>query len=422
MKKSSSNKKPLIFGAALLVIVLTVLSFSFFPRIFSKNYNYDSSHLSAASQDFVVEEKKEPIRPPQLNYIKTPDSVKAVYMTACVAGTPSFREQVVDLIEETELNSIIIDIKDFTGTISFNVKSEELIGVNGNGCRVADMKDFIADLHNEGIYVIGRVTVFQDPFYTTERPDLAVKRESDGAVWKDYKGISFIEVGAKEYWDYIIDLAKESHQIGFDEINFDYIRFPSDGNMRDIYYPFSQDLINKDPEFGKAIALEEFFTYLKKEIDKYNLEQDFPIITSADLFGMVTTNTNDLNIGQVLERALPYFDYIAPMVYPSHYPPHFNGWTDPNKYPYELIHYVMSSAVDRVEAFKTATTTDGAVREHVSVEQLRPWLQDFDYGGNYDIAEVSGQIQATYDAGLDSWMLWAPSNRYTRGALKGAGE
>jgi hypothetical protein len=354
----------------------------------------------------------------KIKYVKIPEQVKSIYMSACVSSTRNFRQELVDLVEQTELNSIIIDIKDYTGTISFDSGLE---GDGGEGCRANDMKEFIADLHERGIYVIGRVTVFQDPFYAERYPELAVKKASDGSVWSDFKGIHFIEVGAREYWDYILDLAKVSHQIGFDEINFDYVRFPSDGNMKDIYFPFSNDVIVKDPINGKAVALEEFFKYLHTEIEKYNSGlEDWrePMITSADLFGMVTTNYDHLNIGQVLERALPYFDYIAPMVYPSHYPDNFNGWADPNKVPGELIHFVMETGVERVEALKNATSTPEHVREKLHINQLRPWLQDFDYGGDYDIAEVRAQIEATYDVGLNSWMLWAPSNRYTRGALK----
>jgi len=130
------------------------------------------------------------------------------------------------------------------------------------------------------------------------------------------------------------------------------------------------------------------------------------VVLSADLFGMVTTNSDDLNIGQILEYAAPYFDYISPMVYPSHYPRGFNGWQNPNNYPYEVVNFSMSKAVEKL------------VNASTSPLKLRPWLQDFDYGGDYDIPEVKAQIQATYDAGLTSWMLWSASNRYTRGALE----
>jgi hypothetical protein len=307
------------------------------------------------------------------------------------------------------------------------------------------MRSFIELLHEKGIYVIGRITVFQDPYYSLEHPELAVKFASPaGAVWKDNKGLSFIDVGAKPFWDYIVTLSREAHKLGFDELNYDYVRYPSDGPMKNIHFDWAGD------DVPKQVALEEFFAYLSKEMR--STEGLPPGVTppklSADLFGMVTTNYDDLNIGQVLERAMPYFDFIAPMVYPSHYPPGFNGWNNPNTVPYELIHFVLESAVRRATADRTtiehfggkpimetvvvpptssttATTTKEVfsgyyTKEVYDPDIIRPWIQDFDYGGDYDVAEVKAQIQATYDVGLDSWMLWAPSNRYTRGALKSA--
>jgi hypothetical protein len=339
------------------------------------------------------------------SHVKTPDIVKSIYMTACVLSTVEFKQDLVDLIDETEINSIVIDIKDFSGTISFPSDNPKLYGTQGTGCKATGVKEFIELLHSKNIYVIGRVSVFQDNVMTKLYPHLAVKRASDGGVWKDHKGISFIDVGAKEHWDYIVELSKESYALGFDEINFDYIRFPSDGNMKDIHFDHSDG--NNKPE-----SLRKFFEYLHAQL------KDTGIVTSADLFGMTTTNTDDLNIGQVLEKALPYFDYVAPMVYPSHYPSNFNGWANPNHYPYELIYFVMKSGADKAEALKNATTTPSDIRARVGKHQLRTWIQDFDYGGDYGPKEVRAQIDASVAAGVPSWMIWAPSNRYTREALK----
>ncbi|MCR4306653.1 MAG: putative glycoside hydrolase, partial [Candidatus Yonathbacteria bacterium] len=154
-----------------------------------------------------------------------------------------------------------------------------------------------------------------------------------------------------------------------------------------------------DPVAGKAAALEDFFAYLHRKLSPTG------VMLSADLFGMTMTNSDDLNIGQVLERAAPYFDFIAPMVYPSHYPKNFNGYDNPNKYPYEIIKFSMDKGVERLIAASSSPL------------KLRPWIQDFDYGGNYDIPEIQAQKKAVYDAGLTSWMIWDPSNRYTVGAL-----
>ena len=325
-------------------------------------------------------------------HVKIPEQVKAIYMTACVAATPSWREKLLKMADDTEINSIVVDIKDYTGTISFEPDNAVLKENSGTGCRVKDMRQFIEEAHRRGIYVIGRITVFQDPYYTKTHPELAVRSLSTGGIWKDHKGLSFIDVGAREYWDYIIALSKDSYDAGFDELNFDYIRFPSDGNMKDVNYTWSGTTT-------KSVMLGNFFSYLRE-----NLSQTGAIL-SADLFGMTTTNTDDLNIGQVLENTLPYFDYVAPMVYPSHYPPNFNGWKNPNQYVYEVVNFSMSKAVERALAASTTPL------------KLRPWLQDFDYGGNYGEAEVRAQIKATYDAGLTSWMIWDPGNKYTTEAF-----
>ncbi len=393
-------------GGLIVVLAAGVYGVSS-PKIF--NVEYDKVIAKEQKPAVAVPLQTADAKPVLIpTHIKTPVPVKAIYMSQCVVGTRDFRNKLVKLINETELNSVVIDIKDFTGYISFNTDNPKLTGAVSSDCGAVDMPEFIDSLHKKDIYVIGRVTTFQDPRMSKLRPELAVRKLSDGGVWQDYKGLSFIDVGAKEHWDYIATIAEEAYKIGFDEINFDYIRYPSDGNMKDTDFTLS---VGKT----KPEKLEEFFSYL------YDRLHPQGIVTSADLFGMVTTNHDDLGIGQVLERALPHFDYVAPMVYPSHYPKTFNGWADPNKYPYELIKFVMTSAVDRAKLMDADEPTTTPKLSVDSYKKLRPWLQDFDYGGNYDIPEVKAQIQATYDSGLDSWMLWAPSNVYTAGALEKAG-
>jgi hypothetical protein len=352
---------------------------------------------------------------PVVTHIQTPESVRAIYMSSCVAGTPSFRDSLVAVAETTEVNSIVIDIKDYSGYLSFKPQNPALLEFVSPRCRAPDMQEFIARLHAKNIYVIGRVTSFQDPVFAKLHPDIAVKRESDGGIWSDRKGIHYLDPGAKIAWDHLAAIAKDSYAIGFDEINFDYIRFPSDGNMRDIAFPAS---LNQP----KPVVMEKFFTYLRDTLKPTGM------IISADLFGMTTTNVDDLGIGQVLERALPYFDYIAPMVYPSHYPPTFIGYKNPADHPYEVIKYAMDGAVRRTTATSTfVKTSDGEpiasttpkryTKNSFDKHKIRPWLQDFNLGAVYTADMVRAQIQATYDSGLNSWMLWAPSNRYTKAAL-----
>lgn len=426
-------------AAALVSVVLFILTYIGLPQVMPMEYLSETESLASTSGEKASDEKQVNDTREIIPHIPLPQSVKAIYMTSCVAGTVGFRNQLVDLIDETEVNAVVIDIKDYSGTISFPPASEEWKAAWANArCGTSDMKAFLKTLHEKNIFVIGRITVFQDPFYTSIRPDLAVARASDGSVWKDGKGLSFIDVGSKDYWDHIIKLSADSYNIGFDELNFDYVRYPSDGNMQDIAFPNSMKSEYKN---DKQANLEAFFKYLNEKLDDESLfagvqhtntgrASNTPY-TSADLFGMTTTNYDDLSIGQVQERAAPYFDFIAPMVYPSHYPKTFIGLADPNSDPYKVVHYAMSGGVNRmispttpVQGFqhtRIGTSTPAVYSKPVyTADKLRTWIQDFDYGGDYDAADVRAQIQASYDSSVNSWMIWAPSNIYTKAALHSA--
>lgn len=391
-----------------IVFVFSITYFTL-PALFTTDYQ---SGGVLADTLATLDAKKEP---PVL-HLATPKSVKAIYMTSCVAGTPSIRNKLVQLIEDTEINSVVIDIKDYSGRLSFISEDPVLKEALSTNCYAPDMKEFVESLHKKGIYVIGRISVFQDQHLIKAHPEFAIKRASDGGIWKDHKGLSFTDPSSKGVWDYIVLISKESYALGFDELNFDYVRFPSDGNMKDI--TFMSSGTKSKPE-----ALRDFFAYLNKSL------KPMGAVLSADLFGMTTTNTDDLNIGQVLENALPYFDYIAPMVYPSHYPAGFMGFANPAEKPYEVIKFSMDAAVKRTIATTTvvamlgerpiSTTTKPFLykKEAFDLQKIRPWLQDFNLGATYTAEMVQKQIQATYDSGLNSWMLWNASNRYTRGAL-----
>ena len=312
----------------------------------------------------------------------------------------------VKLVDETPINAIVLDIKDYSGKISFAMSDPLVNKYESTEKRIGDIKGLIEEWHAKGIYVIGRITVFQDPYLSKTHPEMAIKSVSTGDVWKDKNGLGYLYPGSENAWEYTLAIANEAYAIGFDEINFDYIRFPSDGNIKDMAIPASGK--------SKADIVESFFAYVHEHT------KDTGLKTSADLFGMVTTNTDDLGIGQVLERALPYFDYICPMVYPSHYPANFNGWANPNANPHDLIKYVMEAAVRRADVMHNDPAQTDEVRDHVNKNQLRPWLQNFSLGQPpYTATEIHAQIQGTYDAGLSSWILWDASNKYnyTRAAL-----
>ncbi|MFH1473042.1 MAG: putative glycoside hydrolase [bacterium] len=376
-----ANKHTWLTLAIMVILATTLFSLPSFFR---------STYSSTPEEVMVVEEK------PKVTHLPTPDPVKALYMTSCVAGTPSWRESLANLIDTTELNAVVIDIKDATGTITFNDETLQNNATVTKGCKVQDLRKFIDELHTRGIYVIGRISVFQDPYYTTLRPEFAVKSLNTGDVWRDFKKLSFIDVGALPYWDYIVEISKRSYELGFDELNFDYVRYPSDGSMGDTNYTWAVGTTTK-PEM-----LENFFKYLHSNLSSLGAK------TSVDLFGMTATIENDMNIGQVLERALPYFDYVSPMVYPSHYPKTWNGFANPAEHPYEVVKIAMTSAVAREQLWNIA---NGIATSTPS--KMRPWLQDFDLGADYDVDKVRAQIQATYDSGLTSWLVWNAGNKYT---------
>lgn len=395
-------------------VVIAAVAFGFFvwPTLFAKTYvatppaqtlEQNDEDLSVGDGETITTEFTDTTAVsayPPVVHIPTPEPLYAVYMTSWVAGTPSLRNNIVELVDTTSLNAVVIDIKDYSGKIAYTTNDPLINSYASSENRIRDIDALIADLHERGIYVIGRVTVFQDPYLAKRHPELAISRISDGGLWADKNGLNYLYPGNEDVWKYTVAIAKDGYARGFDEINFDYIRFPSDGNIKDMAIP--------DSTLSKSDIVKSFFSYVDQELSGTG------VVTSADLFGMTTTNTDDLGIGQVLEKALPYFDYVCPMVYPSHYPPNFNGWANPNAHPHDLIEYVMEKAVVRAEALKNDPTLTESQKNRVGKLQLRPWLQNFSLGQPpYTASEIHAQIQGTYDAGLTSWLLWDAANKYT---------
>lgn len=382
-----------------IIIILAVFGVGIatafiFPEVFATRYEGDVETIvdeEPVDNITIPENPVSVVSQSLVTHIATPEHVKAVYMSSWVGSTPSKRAQIIQLIQETEINAVVLDIKDATGKVSFLVDDPIVAATGSPENRIRDIDALIKALHDNNIYVIGRISVFQDPYLAIHYPDWAVRRKSDGGVWKDRKGLSFLSPTSRDVWDYTVALAKASYAQGFDEINFDYMRFPSDGNISDIAYPY-------EPGKTRADFLEAFFAHLHQEMSAVGIP------TSIDVFGMVTTAQDDLGIGQVLEQALPYFDYIAPMVYPSHYPPHFIGLQNPSSDPYKVVHHAMQAGVVRAQALGYGP------------EKFRTWIQDFNLGGTYTADMVRAQIQASEDLGITSWMVWDPGNSYTKAA------
>lgn len=403
----SSKKNILRFILASLALVVcgVVLYYitPFFSSIVSNKVEYNinqetpqegilKSEIAGADKEKIIEEEITPELIP-VTHIKTPENVRALYMSGWVAGSKDFRNSLVKIVDDTELNAVVIDIKDSTGKLSFSIDDPLIKKIGSAENRIKNIRELTALLHSKNIYIIGRISTFQDPYLTKVKPEWAIKKSSDGGIWKDRKGLSFIDPTNKNAREYILSIALKSYDEGFDEINFDYIRYPSDGNMKDINYNLKEGATRGD-------NMEDFFKYISTEIKK---NENIPI--SGDLFGLTTEAKDDMGIGQLWEKAIPYFDFLCPMVYPSHYPSGHAGYKNPASYPYEVVSRALLGAIAKTKA----------VNQDIS--KIRPWLQDFDMGATYTKDMVRAQMKAGYDNDLNSWMLWDPSNKYTPSAL-----
>lgn len=310
---------------------------------------------------------------------------KGLYLTAYSANSKDKRREIIELLKQTELNAVVIDIKDYSGYILYDSRIKEVHDLKADKPILFDLQRIISDFKEAGIYVIARQTVFQDPVLAHARPEWAIT-SSHGGLWRDYKGLAWVDPTRREVWEYNLAIAKEASSLGFDEINFDYVRFPSDGNISTATYA--------NLAATKEATMHSFFQYLSREL------RNRPVYTSVDLFGLTLESHDfDLNIGQTLAAAVNTVDYIYPMTYPSHYPSGYMGFDNPAEHPYAVVNNGLTKAESVMEGSHT---------------KLRPWLQAFDLGAVYDGAKIRDEIQAAEEnANVKGWMIWNASNRYT---------
>lgn len=328
------------------------------------------------------------------NHIITPETVKGIYLTAYSAGSKRF-DELLEFARKTEINSFVIDIKTGYGYLAFEPKNTNLKKFADTNIQIPNLEEMIKKAHDAGIYLIARVFVFQDSAAVLKNPQWAVQDKS-GGIWKDWRGASWLDPSVQGVWDYNVALAREAYERGFDEINFDYIRFPSDG-------PTTRMKFNYWKGGEKWKTLKIFYSYLNENLRRKGI----PI--SADLFGLTCCKNNDLIIGQRIIDAYPYFDAISQMMYPSHYYGGFKQYKNPAEFPYEVIKISLDETKARLEHFRKAHPE---IPEE-NLAKLRPWLQDFDMGANYDAVKIQAQIKAVADAGGAGWMFWNARNVYT---------
>ena len=336
-----------------------------------------------------------PVLPvPEHERIRMPESVRGIYIGAWSAGSAERLDRLIELADETEINAFVIDVKDVTGEVSYasRVPLVEQVGATRR-IKIRDMRAMLARLRSHGIYPIARIVVFKDPLLASARPEWAIRRK-DGSTWEDNNGIRWVDSFNRDVWDYNIELAREAIALGFSEIQWDYVRFPDvpGSYMRDAVYPAQADR-------SKADGIRDFMIYSRSRLDSL----DAPL--TADVFGVTTSATHDVGIGQVWEKMADVMDVLLPMVYPSHYPSGTWGYDNPNGAPYEIVKKAMGHGVARSRSIRGAA-------------EIRPWLQAFTMGEpEYGPRQIRAQIEAVYDSGLDSWILWHPGVRYPRSAF-----
>jgi hypothetical protein len=325
-------------------------------------------------------------RPPVVRL--SPFTPKALYLSFYGVGSKPIRDAALKTIRENhDLNALVIDVKGDRGLVAFktNVSLAHVAGAD-RITTIPDMPALIKELHDAGLYVIARIVVFKDDPVANARMDLAVKT-ADGSTFHDREGLAWTDPFRREIWDYNVALAVEAARAGFDEIQFDYARFP---DTKGVHFSEISTMSSR------IAAITGFLAQARRQLTPYN------VFLAVDVFGYICWNLDDTQIGQRLEDILPLVDYVSPMLYPSGFSFGIPGYPDPVLHPREIVRLSLDRAL---------------ARTHVSRLRFRPWLQAFkDYAFDrriFDADEVKAQIDGAESFGADGWMLWNPRNDYT---------
>ena len=346
----------------------------------------------ADSKDDVAESDKEDeaAEEPEQERIK----VKGIYVTGPIAGIEKM-DELTALVEETELNAMVIDIKNDEGVVTYKMQSDTVLEIGAGVRYIPDIEALVDKLHEKDIYLIARIVAFKDPYLAEHKPELSLKTTS-GEIFRDKNGEAWVNPYKKEVWDYLVEIGTQAAQAGFDEVQFDYIRFTTDSNADEIDYG----------EEAAQMTKEEVITGFTEYA--YDVLHPLGAVVSADVFGTIIDNEYDAGlIGQNYKDMAAHLDYICPMVYPSHY---INGAYNivvPDKEPYETVYHAMMASQEKLEGMETG---------------VRVWIQDFTATWlkdhlSYGAEEVRAQIEAAYAAGYEEWILWNARTNYTADAL-----
>jgi hypothetical protein len=314
-----------------------------------------------------------------------PDEIRGVHVTMALASVPGKIDEYLSLTKRG-LNTLELDVKDENGEVGFRKPKVALAREVGAAKDYYDPVEVAQKAHAAGVYLIGRIVCFEDPTLTQSAPRYAI-RTSSGGVWTTVAGLGWANPYDKRVWDYNVQLGIAAAKAGFDEIQFDYVRFPTDGDLSAAVFP------GKTKE-SKTAVITSFAKYAGERLKPLGVR------ISADVFGL--SATRNMGIGQRPKQLGAYLDTIYPMVYPSHFGPGEYNLPDPNAQPGRTVGLALRDFDRQLTGLDT---------------RLVPWLQDFSLGRTYTLEDVQDQIEAARDAGAEGYLLWNAAGLYTRGAL-----
>lgn len=351
----------------------------------------DSLQLRGVELRYVLPE-------PLFNSLPPAPPIKALYVNAWAFGSPKLWH-LVRLADSTEINAFVVDVKDDTGCLLYESKVEVARQIGATRCiRARDAQARLDTLKAHDIYAIARIVVAKDPLLAERRPQWSVQQRDVGGLWRDRIGSAWVDAYNDSVWIYAAQLAEEAVHMGFDEVQFDYVRFPDEPKeaMANAVFPSRRKGETQRSAVRASVAM------IVQRLEPLGVPVTF------DIFGLTASATGDLGIGQVWEDFTSVADVVLPMVYPSHYYPGSYGYARPNANPYAIVKNALREAIERS-------------RTQAKSAAIRPFLQGFTLGRRlprYTPHEIREQIRAAEELGIESWVLWNPRSVYQRDSFR----
>ncbi len=411
-RRRGRNRNSTLIGIITVLILATVFGIGTYYAIRIKaggeyrlNKNRDISDNSEENADDpnIIPTPQVTVAPtvePEVEQIieevdpRVPVRARGLYVTS--RAIMDRRDELIEIADTTEINTMVIDVKDDNGRITFNMDSEMARNIGATTNTISDIADLLKLLKEKEIYPIARIVAFKDPYLAEQRHDLAIKNK-DGSLYRDNNGECWINPYEKEVWDYLIEVSTKAAEVGFMEIQFDYIRFSTGKGMSEAYFgPLAEEKSKED-------IIIEFTKYAYEKL------KPLGVFVSADVYGTIISSDIDAGlVGQNYVELAKHLDYICPMIYPSHFAEGNYGVEYPDLEPYKIVRKVLTASRNKLD--------DIPEGEHRAI--VRPWLQDFTatWIKNYQVyggLQVREQIVGVYGVGYREWLLWNASCNYS---------